>query len=469
MVVWPTCSKLWRALSSKRPIAPLDVDIGGILCWRFRLGPARAGGHVVKDDAQKTEQGESAEHGFEEPLPHRVAPRDLGIAWQTPVALGIGGIVEYVDHMGSADELRIVDAGVLPAEIFLQLLNALPGDEFHVVFCAELETTGGTCLDACGFETLADAVGAERALVHPLRRGIEARNIEGATGNAEFAADAVFLVKVDDAVGVLHDGAVGGTSREAAGVGAVHALILAHQPLDRAVRILVLVELDEVPEIPARLGHRLVSIVEGGQGERQVVPLGAGYFARFAADAGGGVDQFADFEVAVHAEAGQVTGGAGMLSQLADAERLKYIEAVTHETMRLKPIAPVLFFEPVEDVEIGGVAVPKNTPLMLPTFHGPLQETHFGAAEKFRPERWLATAPAAGCPHNVKAFVPFGAGPRFCPGRQLAMVEIKTVMAMLCAAFEVAKPKPPSSVREVFSFTMMPENLFVRFHRLPVK
>ena len=176
-------------------------------------------------------------------------------------------------------------------------------------------------------------------------------------------------------------------------------------------------------------------------------------------------------EVQAHmqAEAAQVTGGAGMLSQLADAERLEYIEAVTHETMRLKPVAPVLFFEPVADVEIGGVAVPKNTPLMLPTFHGPLQETHFGAAEKFRPERWLATAPAAGCPHNVKAFVPFGAGPRFCPGRQLAMVEIKTVMAMLCAAFEVAKPEPPSPVREVFSFTMMPENLFVRFHRLPVK
>src|ERR1039457_894535 len=119
MVVWPTCSKLSRALSSKRPIAPLDVDIGGILCWRFRLGPARAGGYVVEDDAQKTEQSTGSEHGSKEPLPPGVAPRDLRIAGQVAVALGIGGIVEYVDHMGSADGLRIVDArGFLSREFF---------------------------------------------------------------------------------------------------------------------------------------------------------------------------------------------------------------------------------------------------------------------------------------------------------------------------------------------------------------
>ena len=46
------------------------------------------------------------------------------------------------------------------------------------------------------------------------------------------------------------------------------------------------------------------------------------------------------------------------------------------------------------------------------------------------------------------------------------MVEIKSVMAMLCAAFEVAKTEHPEPVRELFSFTMMPENLFVRFKRL---
>src|SRR5712664_741792 len=310
MVVWPTDSKLSRALSSKRSMAPLDVDIGAILFRRFGLRYARTVRHVMEDNADSSEQCESAEHGFEKPLPDRITPGNCRILRKVTVAFGIGGVVEYVDHVCSADGLRIVDAGVLPAEIVAQLFRALLGDEFHVDFGAELEAARRTCLDACRFETLANAVGAECALVNALSLGIEARNIKGTPGHAEFAADTVFLVKVDDAVGVLHDGPVGWTSRQAARVGAVHALILAHEPLDRAIRILVLIELDEVPEIPARLGHRLVGIIEGGRAERHVVPLDACYFAGFAADARGGVDQFADFEVALHALAGRGSGMA---------------------------------------------------------------------------------------------------------------------------------------------------------------
>src|SRR5260370_34083624 len=121
--------------------------------------------------------------------------------------------------MGCGEGLRIVDARVLPAEIVTQLFGPLLGDEFHVLLGAELETAGGACFDASGFETLTDAVGAECALVNPLGLRIEARNIEGTTRHAEVAADAVFLVKVDDAIGVLHDGAVGRASGETTEVG----------------------------------------------------------------------------------------------------------------------------------------------------------------------------------------------------------------------------------------------------------
>ena len=106
--------------------------------------------------------------------------------------------------------------------------------------------------------------------------------------------------------------------------------------------------------------------------------------------------------------------------------------------------------------------------------HPGLQDAHFASADQFRPERWLEAATAkdasvadaaAATAHDPKAFLPFGAGPRFCPGRQLAMVEIKTVMAMLCASFDIEKCETAEPLRELFSFTMMPENLFVRLRR----
>jgi hypothetical protein len=38
-------------------------------------------------------------------------------------------------------------------------------------------------------------------------------------------------------------------------------------------------------------------------------------------------------------------------------------------------------------------------------------------------------------------------------------VEIKTAMSMICATFELLKVQDASAVKELFSFSMMPEGL----------
>src|ERR1022692_2336556 len=91
---------------------------------------------------------------------------------------------------------------------------------------------------------------------------------------------------------------------QASGIFAVHALVFAHEPRKAAIVVLVLVELDEVPVIPVGVGHRLVGVVEVGFLERHVVPFHASYFAGFATDAGGGVDQLAHLVLALRAFAG---------------------------------------------------------------------------------------------------------------------------------------------------------------------
>jgi len=167
----------------------------------------------------------------------------------------------------------------------------------------------------------------------------------------------------------------------------------------------------------------------------------------------------------MQAEADRVLGNAGRPPDYASTEALHYIEAAAHEAMRLEPVAPVLALEPNEDAVLGDVRVPKGTAMYLLTVHPATAADNFSDALSFRPDRWLDAATRSGSVHNTKAFVPFGAGPRFCPGRHLAMLEIKMVIAMLCRSFDVARAPHGLPTEEVFSFTMMPKNLFVTLQR----
>ena len=161
-------------------------------------------------------------------------------------------------------------------------------------------------------------------------------------------------------------------------------------------------------------------------------------------------------------EADAVLGPETTPPDISTVEKLNYIEAVAHETMRLKSVTPLLFMEPNRDVELGGITIPKGTFLILVNRYGALQEENFTDALEFKPERWLESNPSP-CAHNRNASIPFGAGPRFCPGRNLALLEIKTVMAMLCKNFSVIRAETERPVNEVFSFTMMPDKLMLKF------
>jgi cytochrome P450 len=60
--------------------------------------------------------------------------------------------------------------------------------------------------------------------------------------------------------------------------------------------------------------------------------------------------------------------------------------------------------------------------------------------------------------------MPFGAGPRLCPGRYLAILEMKMVMAMLLRQFEIEGVTTPDGgeAKEHLAFTMSPVGLRLR-------
>ena len=155
--------------------------------------------------------------------------------------------------------------------------------------------------------------------------------------------------------------------------------------------------------------------------------------------------------------------GIGSLEQTA---ALPALDAFCNEVMRLKPVAPLHVVEPVADVTILGCAIPRGTPIMLLVRRMATRDENFGEGARFDPDRWLVPAESRTCPHDRRAFVPFGAGPRLCPGRSLALLQIRTVLAMLCRNFQVEPVRGGKEVDEHLAFTMMPSNLSVRLRRL---
>jgi cytochrome P450 len=137
---------------------------------------------------------------------------------------------------------------------------------------------------------------------------------------------------------------------------------------------------------------------------------------------------------------------------------LPFADACINETMRLKPVAPIIILQPARDTTIADIEVPKDTLLMCLMRAGAIDERRFPDARAFDPGRWLSGASGAS-PKRVS--MPFGAGPRLCPGRYLAILEMKMVMAMLLNNFEIESVRTPDGgeAREHLAFTMYPEDL----------
>jgi cytochrome P450 len=157
-------------------------------------------------------------------------------------------------------------------------------------------------------------------------------------------------------------------------------------------------------------------------------------------------------------EAREVLGNDLYPAAYETVEGLHYGEGVLREAMRLKSVAPIGSAEPLADTELAGIAIPAGTKILLLTRQAGLRDVE--RAPDFRPERWL---PEGGLDApDQKSFLTFGAGPRFCPGRNLAFLEAKTALAMIARNFEISLDPSAEPVTELLGFTMSPKNLRVR-------
>lgn len=163
-------------------------------------------------------------------------------------------------------------------------------------------------------------------------------------------------------------------------------------------------------------------------------------------------------------EADRLLGDSDLAGDVDTAHKLAWAGAIANETMRLRPVAPFLLLDAKVDTVIGDLFVEAGARVAVLMRPAARDSRYFVEPHAFRPERWLDEAAGA---RDASAHIPFGSGARICPGRLLALLEMKLLLTMLYKNFEVERVGKAEEVLERFAFTMSPAGLKVRLRRRP--
>ncbi|RYO81975.1 hypothetical protein DL766_003476 [Monosporascus sp. MC13-8B] len=118
---------------------------------------------------------------------------------------------------------------------------------------------------------------------------------------------------------------------------------------------------------------------------------------------------------------------------------LEYLTAVLKEGGRTYP--PVPSGLPRQATEGGssivGQVVPEGTVVYVHPMSINLSPNNFADPLEFVPERWLKDPPAKYANDNLEATQPFSVGPKSCIGRNLAMAEMRLILARMVWNFDL--------------------------------
>ncbi|PIN10909.1 Cytochrome P450 CYP4/CYP19/CYP26 subfamily [Handroanthus impetiginosus] len=119
-----------------------------------------------------------------------------------------------------------------------------------------------------------------------------------------------------------------------------------------------------------------------------------------------------------------------------DIEKMKYSWNVVRETLRLTPPAQGAFRETTTEFTYAGFTIPKGIKTFWTVHSSHKNPKYFPEPEKFDPSRFEGSGPAP------FTFVPFGGGPRMCPGKEYARLEVLVFIHNVVRRFKLEKTIP---------------------------
>jgi cytochrome P450 len=117
-----------------------------------------------------------------------------------------------------------------------------------------------------------------------------------------------------------------------------------------------------------------------------------------------------------------------------DLTALPFTERVIREAMRLYPPIWAIERRAIEEDVIGGFRIPAGSTVVVSPWVTHRHPDFWDAPERFDPDRFTPER-SAGRPQL--AWVPFGAGPRYCVGGHFAMTEALVITALVMRRFRL--------------------------------
>ena len=143
---------------------------------------------------------------------------------------------------------------------------------------------------------------------------------------------------------------------------------------------------------------------------------------------------------------------------LSDRASLPLTECFLLETLRISSLAPLgVPHKATENSSISGKQISKGTQVIFNVWNIHRDERYWESPNEFKPHRWL-NEDGRCAEDKHKSFIPFSAGRRICPGKDLARDELFLFMSRLLRDFRITNPpnEPIPSLEGELGITLSP-------------
>lgn len=120
----------------------------------------------------------------------------------------------------------------------------------------------------------------------------------------------------------------------------------------------------------------------------------------------------------------------------------EYMQAVVSETMRVRPVVPMVVRVLGEPLRVGEHELPEGTRVAPSIYLTNRDPKVYEAPEEFRPERFIDSQP------ETFSWIPFGGGIRRCIGASFAMLEMKLMLSTILGELKPSLPPSRRRLRE---------------------